>query len=102
MVQTWFVWHETWHTTLFGKYYCVGMLRIENNCHMLDIARYVTFLRILKRFSHFLEQSSTTLVCLARNMAHYLVYIAVLKWLESKTTVMYFILRAKLLFFKVL
>ena len=38
-VQTWFVWLETWHTTLYGIYYCGQMVRIEmdiieNNCHM--------------------------------------------------------------------
>ena len=35
--QTWFVMHETWHTTLFGIYYCVEMVRIDNNSHMLEI-----------------------------------------------------------------
>ena len=37
MVQTWFVLNETWHTTLFGIYYCVEMVRIQNNSHMLEI-----------------------------------------------------------------
>ena len=31
------VWQQTWHTTLFGIYYCVEMVRIENNSHLLDI-----------------------------------------------------------------
>ena len=26
--QTWFVLYETWHTTLFGLYYCVEVVRI--------------------------------------------------------------------------
>jgi len=28
---------ETWHTTQFGIYYCVDVVRIENNCHMFEI-----------------------------------------------------------------
>ena len=35
--QTWFVSHETWHTKLFGIYYCVEVFRIENNNHMVEI-----------------------------------------------------------------
>ena len=38
------------------------------------------------------------MVCLPRNMAHYLVYIIVLKWFEFKTTVIYLIIHAKLCF----
>ena len=37
VVQTSFVCDETWHTTLFDIYYCVEMVIIENNSHMLDI-----------------------------------------------------------------
>ena len=38
-VKTQFGFHETWHTTLFGKYYCGEMVRIlidiiENNSDM--------------------------------------------------------------------
>ena len=36
VAQTWFVLHETWHTTLFGKYYCVEMVRTKNPSHMLQ------------------------------------------------------------------
>ena len=54
VVQAWFVCHETWHTTLFGIYYCVKIFGIQNNCHMLDITYLVAFLRFLKRFLHFL------------------------------------------------
>ena len=43
-VQTWFVWHEIWHTTLFGIYYCFEMVRIENHSYM------VVFLRFFNRF----------------------------------------------------
>ena len=35
--------HETWHTTLFGIYNCVEVVRIENNCHMLEIKGQVAF-----------------------------------------------------------
>ena len=37
IAQTWDVLHETWHTTLFGMYYCVEVVRIENHCHMQAI-----------------------------------------------------------------
>ena len=37
VVQTYFVWHETWHTTLFGIYYCVEIVRIDKNSHMHEI-----------------------------------------------------------------
>ena len=37
VAQTWFVLHKTWNTTLFGIYYCVEVVRIENYCHMLQI-----------------------------------------------------------------
>ena len=37
VAQTWFVLHETWHTTLFGIYYFVEVVRIEKYSHMLEI-----------------------------------------------------------------
>ena len=37
VAQTWFFLHETWHTTLFGIYYCVEILIIVNHSHMLEI-----------------------------------------------------------------
>ena len=37
IAQTWFVLHEIWHTTLFGIYYCVEVIRIENHSHMQEI-----------------------------------------------------------------
>ena len=37
VAETWFLLHETWHTTLFGIYYCVQMVIIEYNSHMLEI-----------------------------------------------------------------
>ena len=52
VIQTWFVCHETWKTTLFGMCYCVKMVRIENNSHMLDITSKVAFLRFLMLFWH--------------------------------------------------
>ena len=33
--QTWFVWPETWHTTLIGTYYRVEIDRIQKNSLML-------------------------------------------------------------------
>ena len=37
VVQTWFVGQNTSHTTLFGIYCYVEMVRIENNNHMFEI-----------------------------------------------------------------
>ena len=31
VAQTWFVLHETWYTILFGIYFLVEVVRIENN-----------------------------------------------------------------------
>ena len=45
LVQTRFVCKETWHTTLFGIFYCVELGRIENNTHMFEITCEVFFLR---------------------------------------------------------
>ena len=35
VVQTCFVWHETWQTTLFGIFYCFEMVRIKIDSNML-------------------------------------------------------------------
>ena len=37
VVQAWFVWHETWHTTPFGICYCAEMVGIKNKSHMVKI-----------------------------------------------------------------
>ena len=37
VAQTFFVLHETWHTTLFGIYYCVELVRHESYSHMPEI-----------------------------------------------------------------
>ena len=37
VAQTWFFLHETWHTILFGIYYCVEVVRNENHSNMLEI-----------------------------------------------------------------
>ena len=60
VVQTWFVLDENWHSVLFGIYYCVKMVRIENNSRMLEITCYVSFLRFFKHlltFSHKVVQT---------------------------------------------
>ena len=36
VAQNWFVLHESWHRTLFGIYYCVEVVRIENHSHVLQ------------------------------------------------------------------
>ena len=53
VAQNWFVLHKILHTTLFGIYYCVELVRIENNIHMLEITYKVVILWVLKRFWHF-------------------------------------------------
>ena len=53
VAQTWFVLHETWHTTVFGIYYCVEVVRIENNSHMLSITCHVAILWVFKLFLDF-------------------------------------------------
>ena len=37
VAQTLFDFHETWHTTLFGIYYYVEVVRIENHSLILEI-----------------------------------------------------------------
>ena len=37
VVKTVFFVHETGHTTKFAIYYCVEMIRIQKNSHMLKI-----------------------------------------------------------------
>ena len=37
VAQTWFILHETWHTTLFGISYCAEVVRIVNYSHILNI-----------------------------------------------------------------
>ena len=37
VVQTWLKWHKTCHTTLFGIFYIIEMVTIENNSHKLEI-----------------------------------------------------------------
>ena len=54
VAQTLFVLHETWHTTLFGIYYCVEVVRIVNHNHMLEI--YVLCMDFM-RFKDFLALS---------------------------------------------
>ena len=44
--QTWFVLHETWHTTRFRIYYCVEVVRIENHSLMLENTCKVAILRV--------------------------------------------------------
>ena len=50
VVPTWFFWNETWHTIQFVICYCVEMVRIENNRHMLEITSDVAFLRLFSVF----------------------------------------------------
>ena len=44
VVQTWFVWHETWHRTLISIYYCFEMVRIEKIGMCLKLRFYVVLI----------------------------------------------------------
>ena len=67
VAQTWFVLYETWHTTLFGIYYCVEVVIIENHSHMLEFTFHVAILCFLKLFWHFRALRSSNFVCFIRN-----------------------------------
>ena len=61
MVKTWSVLRETCHQTLLGVYYCVEMVKIGNNSHMLEFTFYVAllgfFLTIFDIFWHKIVQT---------------------------------------------
>ena len=79
---------KTWHTTLFGIYYCVEVFFNENHSHMLE-------LRIKLRYMGFYAFSALSrikslklgLFCTKLGTLHSLVYIIVLKWLDFKIIV---------------
>ena len=53
VAQNWFVLHETLKTTLFDIYYCVEVVRIEINSHMLEITCKVAILWVYRLSCHF-------------------------------------------------
>ena len=53
VAQARFVLQETWHTTLFGIYNCVEVVRFVNRSHMLKIACQVAILCVSMLFWHF-------------------------------------------------
>ena len=80
VAQTLFVLHEILHTTLFGKYFCVEMVRVEKHSHMLKITCKVSFLRVLKHFLHLCAWSKLNLVCFARNFVHNIIWYILSCW----------------------
>ena len=84
VAQTLFVSHETWHTTLFGIYYCVKVVIIKNDSHMLKITCYVSILRVFKRFWYFAHKVAQTWFVFHETWHTTLfdIYIIALKWLE--------------------
>ena len=64
MVQTWIVWHETWHETVFGIFYCIEMVRIENNSICLKIRATLDFLGFLSAFGTFSHKMVQTWIVL--------------------------------------
>ena len=43
VAQTWLVLRETWHSTQFGIYYCVVVVRIADNSYMLQLRAKLRF-----------------------------------------------------------
>ena len=64
---TWFVLHKTWHTTLFDIYYCVEVVQIVNNSHMLEITCLVAILGFLSVFGTFVHNVAQTWFVLHEN-----------------------------------
>ena len=56
----WFVLHKSWHTTLFGTYYCVQVVRIENHSHMLQLRAKLRSLRFSSFFGPFADNVAYT------------------------------------------
>ena len=97
--QTWFVCHKKWHTSLFGIYYCVEMVRIKNNSHMLVITCSVAFFRFCNLFAlSRIKWFKLGLFATKHGIENYLVYNNFLKWLESKTMFICLILCARVRF----
>ena len=66
------------------------MVRIENNIHILKITCYVLFLRFLAFFAlSRLKWFKLGLFGTKLGTTHDLVYVIVLKWIESKTIVIF-------------
>ena len=78
MVQTWFVCHKTWYTTLFFINYCFEIDRIKK----LDAkSRFLDFFSAVWALSR-KNCLKLGLFAKKRGTQHYLVYVIVLKWLE--------------------
>ena len=56
--------HETWQTTIFGIYYFVDVVRVENHTHMLEITYQVAILWVLSSFGTFAPKVAETLFVL--------------------------------------
>ena len=97
VVQTWFVWKETWHTTLFGICYCIEIVRIQNNIQTLEITCKDAFLRFLSVFGTFSHKMVQPWFFWHKtwHITLFGTYYCV-ELLESKTIVICLKLRAKL------
>ena len=83
--QTWFIWHKTWHTTLFGIYYCIEMFESKTIVMCLKLRAKFNF-RVFYAFLALARIKWFKLGFFGTKLAkqHYLLYIIVLKWLEFK------------------
>ena len=81
-------------------YYCIEMVRIENNSHMLGITCKVAIFSLLKTFLALIRLLSLQLGLfrMKHGAQHYSVYIIVLKWLDLKMIGICLMLSAKLRF----
>ena len=61
VAQIWLILYNTWHTTLYGMYYSVKVVRIENHSHMLEITCLVTILWVLSILYTFAHKVAQTL-----------------------------------------
>ena len=85
VLQTWFVCHESWHTTLFGIYIIMlkwlESIKIVMCLKLRAKLRFLGFFSVIGNFSH--EVVQTCFFAMKLGTQHYLVYIIVLKCLES-------------------
>ena len=100
VVQTWFVWHETWHRTLFHICYCFKIFRIKKKIVIcLKLRAKLHFWRLFSVFAiSRIKWFKLGLFDTKHGTQHYLAYVFLLKWLATKNINIYLKLCAKLRF----
>ena len=90
VVQTWFVCHETWHTTPFGIFfYVLKWLESKTIGICLKLRAKLGFWGCLAFLAFFSRIKWCKLVLFGTKLGtqHYLVYVIVFKWLEWKMNI---------------